>query len=181
MRLINSLNKTFFDIKANRVITDGDRNKSNWLNINKLELPNNTPVEVWFKDLEMKILLFKQVFINKDASTAVRYLATNNLNLTSKCFINIYKKRWSVEEYHKSIKQNTCAEKSPARTIQTQSAHLFSSLLAYVKLERHKISTKMNHFMLKNKLYTEALKVAFKKLAGLNVSTQNYENTLASA
>ena len=46
-----------------------------------------------------------------------------------------YDFEWSVEEYHKSLKQNASAAKSPSRTIKTQSNHLFASMLAYVKME----------------------------------------------
>ena len=38
------------------------------------------------------------------------YLVTNNLELSSDDFETLYKKRWSVEEYHKSIKQNASAK-----------------------------------------------------------------------
>jgi IS4 transposase len=64
------------------------------------------------------------------------YLASNDLELSAQQFQTLYRKRWSVEEYHKSLKQNASLAKSPTRTVATQTAHLFASLLAYVKLER---------------------------------------------
>jgi hypothetical protein len=165
MKYINKLGKIFiFDIKSNRLASIVDRNEGKWLNISKLSIKESTPTEVWLKDLKIKVLLFKQVFKNKDGSCGERFLVSNDLNLSKENFINIYKKRWSVEEYHKSLKQNSSATKSPTRTIQTQSSHLFASLLAYIKLERYKLQTKMNHFMMKNKLYIKALKAAFKEL-----------------
>ncbi|MDR1385841.1 MAG: hypothetical protein LBJ67_18610 [Planctomycetaceae bacterium] len=39
------------------------------------------------------------------------------------------------KEYHKPLKQNAVLVKSPARTVTTQSNHLFASLVADVKLE----------------------------------------------
>ncbi len=78
------------------------------------------------------------------------YLVTNNLELSSNDFTMFYKKRWSIEEYHKSIKQNAAAEKSPTRTERTQQNHLFASILAYTKLEELKLCNKMNHFALKS-------------------------------
>ena len=74
------------------------------------------------------------------------------------------KKRWSVEEYHKSLKQNASVAKSPTRKIQTQSNHLFASIMAYIKLESLKFANKMNHFAMKTKIYNQALKAAFKEL-----------------
>jgi len=79
-------------------------------------------------------------------------------------FEMFYKKRWSIEEYHKSIKQNTGAEKSPTRTVRTQQNHLFATILAYIKLEKLKFTNKMNHFAMKSKLYLAAIKAAFKEL-----------------
>ncbi len=165
MKFIHDKKKYFiFDLKSNRLAIIGDRSKSQWQNINKLDLQPWTPTRVWLKDVELEILLIKQVFTNKDGSTGTRYLASNNLNLTSDDFSNIYKKRWSVEEYHKSFKQNAGLSKSPTRTVQTQAAHIFASIIGYVKFERYKFSTKLNHFALKSKLYFNAVKSAFSEL-----------------
>ncbi len=181
MKFIHQRKKYFiFDLKSNRLATLGDRNKPNWKNINQLDLQANTPTKVWLKDVELPILLYKQVFKNKDESTGVRYLATNNLNLSSDDFIDLYKKRWSVEEYHKSFKQNTSMAKSPTRTVKTQCSHIFASIVSYVKLERYKFSTKLNHFALKSKLYLNAAKAAFKELELIKAQHANFEK-LASA
>ena len=72
-----------------------------------------------------------------------------------------------IEVYHKSLKQNAGLEKSPTRTETTQRNHLFASLCAYVKLERLKITTKLNHFALKSKLYLCAVKSAYAELVKL--------------
>lgn len=181
MKFIHQRRKYFiFDLKSNRLATLGDRNKPNWKNINLLDLQANTPTKVWLKDVELPILLYKQVFKNKDGSTGVRYLATNNLNLSSDDFIELYKRRWSIEEYHKSFKQNTSMAKSPTRTVKTQSTHIFASIVSYVKLERYKFSTKLNHFALKGKLYLNAAKAAFKELELIKAQHANFEK-LASA
>ena len=177
MKFIHEKNKYFiFDLKSNRLATIGDRNKANWQSINKLDLQPWTPVRVWLKDVELEILLIKQVFKNKDGSMGTRYLASNNLNLTCDDFTNIYKKRWSVEEYHKSFKQNTSMAKSPTRTVKTQRTHIFASIISYIKLERYKFSTKLNHFALKGRLYLNAIKSAFKELEQIKVQHANFEN-----
>jgi len=51
----------------------------------------------------------------------------------------IYKKRWKVEEYHKSLKQNAAFAKSPIHTIKTQTNHFIASILAFMKYEVLKI------------------------------------------
>ncbi|KIC75952.1 hypothetical protein DB41_GU00010, partial [Neochlamydia sp. TUME1] len=55
-------------------------------------------------------------------------------------------KRWRIEEYHKSIKQNASLEKSPTKIARSQRNRIFSSLIAYCKLEFLKIKTLLNHF-----------------------------------
>jgi len=167
MRFIHKKNKTFiFDMKTNRkaALTDDARNEGQWTRIDELDIPDNTPVKVWLKDLEIPILLTKQNFTNKDGSTGVRFLVSNDLNLSDDQFTTLYKKRWSVEEYHKSLKQNAAFTKSPTRTIKTQKNHFFASILAYVKLEKLKFVNGMNHFALKAKIQIEATKAAIKEL-----------------
>jgi IS4 transposase len=99
------------------------------------------------------------------------YIASNGLGLSAPQFQTLYRKRWSVEEYHKSLKQNASLAKSLTGTVSAQTAHLFASLLAYVKLERLKFVHRLNHFALKAKLYLEALKMARGKLENL----KNYQ------
>lgn len=177
MKFIDKKNKYFiFDLKSNRLVTTGDRNKANWKNIDKIDVQPFTPTLVWLKDVAVQLLLIKQVFTNKDGSVGVRYLVSNDLHLTSDDFTSIYKKRWSVEEYHKSFKQNTCMTKSPTRTVKTQCTHIFASIIAYIKLERYKFSIKLNHFALKGKLYINAVKAAFKELEHIKQQHANFEN-----
>lgn len=168
MTFINKKKKLFiFDMQCNRLaaISEEDRRKGRWTRIDKLEIPDNKPVKVWLKDLGFPVLLTKQLFTNKDEWAGYRFLVSNDLSLTDDQFTTIYKKRWSVEEYHKSLKQNVSIAKSPTRTVKTQTNHLYASIMAYIKLEKLKLINKMNHFAMKTKIYQQALKTAFKELA----------------
>jgi hypothetical protein len=167
MKFISQKKKFFiFDLQSNRLaaLSEKDRNSGHWTRIDELAVSDNTPIKVWLKDLEFPVLMTKQVFTNKDNSTGFRFLISNDFSLTDEQFTTIYKKRWGVEEYHKSLKQNASVAKSPTRTVKTQSNHLFAAIFAYVKLERLKFASKMNHFVLKTKVYQQALKTAFKEL-----------------
>ena len=167
MLFIDKLHKYFvMDVKNNRLcmFSTEDRNKGQWTSMDKLPLQPEQPVKVWIKDLAIEVVLCKFLFTNKDGSTGEMYLASNDLKLSADNFQTLYKKRWSVEEYHKSLKQNASLAKSPTRTVKTQTTHLFASLLAYVKLEKLKFVHKLNHFALKAKLYFAALKMAWKQL-----------------
>jgi IS4 transposase len=164
---IARLKKYFvMDAKSNRLcmFSTRDRNRGRWTSIDKLPLQAEQPVKVWIKDLEIEVLLCKSVFTNKDGSTGEMYPVSNDLELSAEDFRTLYKKRWSVEEYHKSLKQNASPEKSPTRTETTQNNHLFASLLAYIKLEQLKFIHRLKHFALKSKIYFKALKNAWNEL-----------------
>jgi hypothetical protein len=170
MSFIRKKKKFFiFDMQSNRLaaMSEEDRQNGRWISIDKLEILGNKPVKVWLKDLGFPVLMTKQIFTNKDETTGYRFLVSNDLSLTDDEFITIYKKRWSVEEYHKSLKQNVSIAKSPTRKVKTQTNHLYASIIGYIKLEKLKFINKMNHFAMKTKIYNQALKTAFKELAVL--------------
>jgi len=77
-------------------------------------------------------------------------------------------RRWQVECYHKSLKQNVSLAKSPTQTQTTQTNHFFAALCGFIKLEMLKVETKTNHFAVKSKLYIKALHSAFDTLRELN-------------
>ena len=177
MHFIANKNKYFiFDLKDNRLATfsaEKPGKKTNWTNISELVIPDNTPVKVWLKDMDFAVLLTKQTFTNEaDKPTGVRFLVTNDLSLTNEEFLILYKKRWKIEEYHKSLKQNASIAKSPTRTVLTQSTHLYCSIMAYIKLEKLKWSTKLNQTQIKAKIYVKALKAAFEELTLLKQHAQ---------
>ncbi len=125
---------------------------------------------IYLEGLATPVLLLKQVFTNENGKTAVQYLISSDLKLSTEDITTGYKKRWRVEEYHKSLKQNVSLEKSPTQTETTQTKHFFAALCGYIKLERLKIKTKENHFALKSKLYLKALMSGFQTLRNLNQS-----------
>ena len=129
-----------------------------------LTLEANTPLEIYLESVDFPLLLLKQVFANEDGSTGIQYLVSSDRSLIVDQMTTIYRKRWNVEPYHKSLKQNASLEKSPTQTVTTQTNHLFAALCAYIKLEWLRKATKLNHFALKTKLYVAALHSAFATL-----------------
>lgn len=75
---------------------------------------------MWLEAVDFPVLLTKEFFTNEDGSVGVRHLVTSDLTLTFDHIINLYQRRWSIEVYHKSLKQNASLEKSPARTETTR-------------------------------------------------------------
>jgi hypothetical protein len=82
------------DMKSSRLcmFAASDRNKGQWISLEKLSLRPEQPVKVWLKDLEIPVLLCKLAFTDKDGSTGELYLAGNNLELSTGEFQTLYKK-----------------------------------------------------------------------------------------
>ena len=119
---------------------------------------------VYLEGVDCPLVLVKQLFANEDRSTvsqATQYLVCSDVTCTFDQITAIYQRRWNVEEYHKSLKQNASLQRSPTHTVCTQTNHLFASLCGYVKLELLKLSNHLNHFALKSSIYLRALQIAF--------------------
>jgi hypothetical protein len=156
-------------LKTNRKVAVSleAKNQGCYVRVDTLELETDTVMTLYLEGVDFPLHLVKQVFINEDGSTGTLYLVTSDPDLTYDQITTLYGKRWNVEPYHKSLKQNASLEKSPTRTETTQSNHFFAALCAYLKLEMLKSSTKTNHFALKSKLYVRALRTAFDTLQEL--------------
>ena len=156
-------------IKSNRLValTQEDKNKGRHQNLNTLNLKDNEKRKLWLKDLPFPVAIIKKIFKNEDGSTGELYLVTNDLESDADRIYEIYQKRWKIEEYHKSIKQNTSLEKSPTKVKQSQKNHIFASIVAYCKLEFLKMKTHLNHFALKYKLIIKANQTAYLELKRL--------------
>ncbi len=164
--------KFIFGIKSNRLISFSleEKKKGQYQKLSSLPLEEGEKRKVWLKDLAFPVALIKKVFKNEDGSTGILYLVTNDLDGDTDRIYEIYQKRWRIEEYHKSIKQNTSLEKSPTKVVRSQKNHLFASIIAYCKLEFLKIKTSLNHFAIKYKLLIKANQMAFKELKNLRES-----------
>jgi hypothetical protein len=133
---------------------------------------------VYFEQLYFPVLITCQVFKNGD-DTAALYLASNDLNFSFAQITAIYKKRWKIEEYHKSIKSNTSFAKSPTRTVTTQKSHYIASIIAFNKFELLKFRKGKNHFALKNYINIMATRQARTVLQEL--LTTNFKKVLNAA
>lgn len=156
-------------LKSNRkvALSAADKAAGRFQPINTFTPPDGTVCELYLEGVAFPLLFAKQIFTNEDGSTGILYLVTSDLTLNYLTLTTIYQKRWKVEEYHRSLKQNASLAKSPTKTVVTQTNHFFAALYAYVKLEMLKVSTKLNHYAIKAKLYLAALQQAFLELQKL--------------
>ncbi|MDX2135195.1 MAG: transposase [Saprospiraceae bacterium] len=135
-------------------LSEKDRKEGTFQPIDQLsQLQEGQALRVYLRSVEEPILLVKQVFTNKDGSQGTLFLIATDLTMDYEAITAIYKKRWKVEEYHKSLKQHTALGASPTKTIQTQANHFFAAIVAFIKFEKIKLKTGHGHFLLKAMLF----------------------------
>lgn len=165
--------KFIIGLKSNRVaaLSENDRKKGQYQNLSSLNLRDGEKRIIFLKDIPFPVALITKIFKNEDGSTGTLYLVSNDLESSADRIYEVYQKRWRIEEYHKSIKQNTSLEKSPTKVVRSQRNHIFASIIAYCKLEFLRTKTSLNHFALKYKLLVKANQAAFKEYKKLLEST----------
>lgn len=163
----HELHKEFvMPLKTNRkvALSAEDKRLGIYVRVDAVGIEPGTVRQIYLEGVSFPMLLAKQVFTNKDGSTGVLFLVTSDTSLTYDGITSLYQTRWTIEPFHKSLKQNAALERSPAHTVTTQSNHLFASLCAVIKLEMLKKKSKLNHFALKSHLYLHAVQAAFDAL-----------------
>ncbi len=154
-------------IESSRTVALSAEDKANGVfhRVDAIAYPENGgPLRVYLRSVSHEILLVRQVFTNKGESQGILYLASNDTTLDASTMTTIYKKRWKVEEYHKSLKQHTALAGSPTKIIQTQANHIYAALIAYIKLEALKLKSGIGHFGIKSLITAIATKAAFEAL-----------------
>ena len=153
------------EISRTVALSSADKARGVFHRVDALAYPENgEPLRVHLRSVKHEILLVRQVFTNKDGSQGILYLVSNDTTLDAGSTTTIYKKRWRVEEYHKSVKQHTALAGSPTKTIETQANHIYAALVAYIKLEALKLRTGAGHFAIKASITAIATKAAFEAL-----------------
>jgi hypothetical protein len=169
--------KKFFIIglKSNRLIalSEDDKKSKQFQKVRSLNMNDGDSKIVWLKDNPFPMKLVKKVFTNEDGSTGILYIISNDLTTEAVNLYEVYKKRWQIEVYHKSIKQNASLSKSPTKKEKSQINHIFSSIISYCKLEMLKLKTSLNHFALKYKLILSANRASMQELALLRQEMQS--------
>jgi len=156
-------------IKSNRLFATSLENKlqGKFERVDKIDKADEKPILGYIKGYEKPVLLYRQIFKNKDGSKGIIHLVCSDTTLDKNQITTIYQKRWKVEEYHKSLKHNVNLGKSPTKIVKTQLNHIFLSILSFFKLETLKIKYALNHFALKAKLLIKANMMAFQELQRL--------------
>lgn len=174
---IHGLKKDFIiGVKSNRTVALSAEDKANsrFLSVSNLDIEDGKALKVWLKDTKFPVAFIKKTFINEDDSVGILYLISSDLDADGEALYETYKKRWNIEVFHKSIKQNASLAKSPTKRVKTQANHVFASMIAFCKLEMLKLKTATNHFAIKFKLTLAA------NLAAMNELKKLYKTELAA-
>jgi hypothetical protein len=167
MTFVIGLNHHFiFALESSRTLalSEQDGKQGHFQRLDTLAFPDKKPLLVYLRSVKQAVLVVKQIFINKDGSQGCLYRVSSDTDLSYEQITTIYKRRWKVEEYHQSLKQNTSLGASPTKTPDTQANHFYASMLAYIKLEALKIKCEIGHFRIKAQLYLVGLKAMQQQL-----------------
>ena len=169
-------------LKENRVVVVKDEQGNiTWTgDLIKLAWNDSEVKAVYLSGVNFPVYVSRHVFKNEDGSIGVLYLASDDKTLSHTQTLELYQKRWSVEEYHKSVKrpgprgaavgprqQHASFAKSPTSHPAAQIKHILCSLYAYIKLEGLRLGHGVNHFKLRSRLYLAALKASWAELSVL--------------
>ncbi len=150
-------------LKCNRTAArnEKDAKKGNFKPLEEMRLGKGA-VKLYLKGLDFPVLVIKKVFKNEDGSSGTLYLATSDLELSYEEVLNLYKRRWKVEEYHKSLKSNCSLGKCQASSHNAQKSHFYLSAFAFLLLEKTKAKEDKNHFALSKELNILTVKYSLK-------------------
>jgi len=136
-------------LKSNRQVNpDGSGNVA----ISTLEIePSGRPVHLKGYGF---IKVFRTVSPNGDAE----YWATNDLDLGPNQHEPLSKEAWSIESYHRGIKQCCGVEKAQVRSARAQMCHISFSIRAFVRLELHRLKTGVSWYEAKTAIIRDAIR-----------------------
>jgi 2C-methyl-D-erythritol 2,4-cyclodiphosphate synthase len=122
--------------------------------------------DIPFEDNEEKILIIKGVSFpvkaikikqkHSDGTESVHYLCCSHLGASKEKIIETYQRRWAIEEYHKSLKQNFNIEKSPQKKKRSQMNFIYVVIASYILMEKLKEQLHLNHYKIKKRFFIES-------------------------
>lgn len=117
------------DLKKNRLVATAPHQH---VAVSDLDLDDGTVKHVWLKGYG-EVLVTRLVLKNGDT----RYLASSDLGLTDyESLERHWQQRWPIETFHHGLKQNTGVGNCSAQRAHAQKIHIFSSMVAFLKLEK---------------------------------------------
>jgi putative transposase len=146
--------KFIIGLKENRLVNEI---QGQYVAVSSLDWTQKKVRKVWLRGFGF-VLVAQIVFKNGD----IRYVCTNDLSLTDYAHLStLAKKRWTIEEFHRGIKQTTGIEKCYSIKKQSQLTHIFASFVAFVKLEFERLKTGVSWYEQKAQAVRLGITLAF--------------------
>lgn len=101
---------------------------------------------------------FVKVFKIVTPDGDIDYWATNDLNLEELQRLQLAEFGWSIEEYHRGLKQCCGAERAQVRSSRAQRNHIGLSIRAFLRLELHMCSTGISWYEAKLTIVRNAIR-----------------------
>jgi Transposase DDE domain len=114
-----------------------------------LELEAGRVYAAKLKGFEKQIYLARYEVKNDNDNPSVLYLVTSDEKLDWNCLLTCYQKRWQVELFHRSVKQNAAIAKAPLRTAKSLMSHCYAAIQAFIKMELLRIKHSLAHDSIK--------------------------------
>jgi hypothetical protein len=100
------------------------------------------------------VKVFRIVATNGDTE----HWITNDLDMDEATRLVFAEQAWSIEEYHRGIKQHCGAERCQARQARAQRNHIGWSIRAFLRLEYHRFTTGVSWFAAKFGIIRDAVR-----------------------
>lgn len=110
------------------------------------------------KQLHLKGYGFIKVFRIVSPNGDAQHWATNELDMTMQRLEQLKKQAWSIESYHRGIKQCCGIEKAQVRSASAQVRHISFSIRAFVRLEVHRLKTGVSWYEAKTAIIRDAIR-----------------------
>ena len=143
-------------LKSNRLVYLG-YGKKNRFPISEVDVPKEGGI-VHLKDFG-SVKIFR--FVASDGKA--EHLATSKLDMNLEDVKRVYAQRWTVEEYHRGLKQTVGIESCQARSSRSQRNHIFCSLLSFLALEKKRLEEGVSWYEAKRSIIADSLFLYLKK------------------
>ena len=88
----------------------------------------------------------------------IEYWATNDLSMDDLRRLELAERSWTVEEYHRALKQCCNVERGQARSTRAQRNHIGMAIRAFARLSWHFDTTGVSWYESKAKIVREAIR-----------------------
>ena len=137
-------------LRSNRLVNpDGTGNRP----IREVELPTDRGIRVHLKKYG-----FVQVFKTVAPDGSVDYWATNDLSMDALERLKFGEWEWSIEDYHRGLKQCCGVDRAQVRSSGGQRTHIGCAIRAFLRFEEHFHTTGVSWYEAKRSIVRSAVR-----------------------